>query len=933
MRLLVTVARMVIRIVMMRPEAGTRKHLARGVLFCIRLLRVELVWRLISRLPLMPLPGRLYGDGTPTPESIGFLRSLGETHVAAFRTAHLGNGFFGFASVAGSAGPTFRKGGDVGPLPEGLLTLAFHVTSQTSNGLFIDIDTAAGLFMDELTSITVSITREGLTAQTYLLTTVTEVETGIRRFQDHFAVTSGTKLYEAGEHNLVSFTLSSSADPVDIHGGTAVVKVIDEFNLQEVRAAVHQEIAPLEEELEGFENQYLGANLHGDLFDIDNPLDLNHQEIISDDLVTIKYSHGTLAENQALNNRYVGHRVTIGNEELYLTQYQQFLNPEVHIAYKAVVMELDADGRVTTVTSSLTRLANRDNSQEFAFNFIDLGVTLQADTDYSIGIMQYGGFTELNLGVLEFTTANTQDPVVAPNIAQNADDIVLGRIDRVTSGSTGWRPDDAIGHLLTAGPADHRQGKPYFIFHKNLSALFINPPNLAVQNAGFLVETVDINNKVKVIDFSSAFVVPDSATEKVQVSIVHASHALVGITRYATDEEALAGTAGGHAISPASLQAVLDDQGVAATDFVGLSDTADALGTAGQIPAVNAAGDALEFVDAGTDGGSGSGTGAFVRTELFADTAARSGSDADAIAVTLIRVPVEGSKIEITLSKEYGTAPNLYYTHVHMEEIESDEWLDGRVVLDTDTRPDGVDADGSDGDYHLVRVSRPGTGTTFSSAATSMYVGRVSDTELLIKPGIVWAGNYNPFRISVREVIPSGGGAGAQSSGISLFHRVVVGAEQTLNGHLLSDFWENSTFEFINFTDVDVGELLYIDFTVRIGDEVEQVHRVSRNTLRAIGFQNTTGYSPYLNSDNSVINSAIVPTFMVMGNQGSGNLREDLIRPTMGRVEAHRGSGRGMVMFFFVENGGALSQINVSTRSNLVIKLTRMDIVLEQEAA
>ena len=38
-------------------------------------------------------------------------------------------------------------------------------------------------------------------------------------------------------------------------------------------------------------------------------------------------------------------------------------------------------------------------------------------------------------------------------------------------------------------------------------------------------------------------------------------------------------------------------------------------------------------------------------------------------------------------------------------------------------------------------------------------------------------------------------------------------------------------------------------------------------------------------------------------------------------------------MFFFVENGGALSQINVSTRSNLVIKLTRMDIVLEQEAA
>ena len=93
----------------------------------------------------------------------------------------------------------FKKGGDVAPLPEGLLTLAFHVSSMTSNGLFVDVDTAAGLFMDELTSVEVSITRDGMTAQTYLLTTVTEVETGIRRFQDHFTVASGTKLYEAGE--------------------------------------------------------------------------------------------------------------------------------------------------------------------------------------------------------------------------------------------------------------------------------------------------------------------------------------------------------------------------------------------------------------------------------------------------------------------------------------------------------------------------------------------------------------------------------------------------------------------------------------------------------------------------------------------------------------------------------------------------------------
>ena len=73
-----------------------------------------------------------------------------------------------------------------------------------------------------------------------------------------------------------------------------------------------------------------------------------------------------------------------------------------------------------------------------------------------------------------------------------------------------------------AGPADHRQGKPNFVFHKSLSALFINPPNLELQNAGFQVETVDINNKVKVINFDSSFEIPDSATEIAHVSLAPA---------------------------------------------------------------------------------------------------------------------------------------------------------------------------------------------------------------------------------------------------------------------------------------------------------------------------------------------------------------------------------------------------------------------------
>ena len=105
----------------------------------------------------------------------------------------------------------------------------------------------------------------------------------------------------------------------------------------------------------------------------------------------------------------------------------------------------------------------------------------------------------------------------------------------------------------------------------------------------------------------------------------------------------------------------------------------------------------------------------------------------------------------------------------------------------------------------------------------------------------------------------------------------------TLPGHLNSASWIFSTFENINFTDVDIGDLLYIDFTLRIAGEVEQVHRISRNTLRAIGFQNLTGYAPYLDADDDVINGAIVPCYMVMGNGGVGQSPRGLDQPYYGQ--------------------------------------------------
>ena len=193
----------------------------------------------------------LYGNQTPTAEALGFLKLVGETHESTFRTAYLGNGFYGFASAARDFGTTrFKRGGDVAPLPAGLLAFGFHVASTLLNTMFIDVDTAAGLFMAELTSVTVTVTQEDGTQQIRLLDNVQTPETGVRRFLGEFAITRNNNLFEAGEFDRISFVLSGQSDPIDIHGGTDVAEVFDAYNIQAERAEIHREIAPIDAQVE-----------------------------------------------------------------------------------------------------------------------------------------------------------------------------------------------------------------------------------------------------------------------------------------------------------------------------------------------------------------------------------------------------------------------------------------------------------------------------------------------------------------------------------------------------------------------------------------------------------------------------------------------------------------------------------------------------------
>ena len=206
--------------------------------------------------------GVLYGDGTPIPDIIGYLKRIGETHESTFRTAFLGRGFYGFADAGRDFGSTkYRAGGEVSPRPGGLLAVAFHVSSQTRNTMFVDVSTSSGLFHPEMTSLEIVITQEDSTVQTYLLDQVSTPQTGVRRFLASVTVPSGGMLYEAGEHNKISVKLSAFATPIDLHGGTDVVEVVDEFSIEAQRAEIHREIADVDERVE--ENEEDIADLQG----------------------------------------------------------------------------------------------------------------------------------------------------------------------------------------------------------------------------------------------------------------------------------------------------------------------------------------------------------------------------------------------------------------------------------------------------------------------------------------------------------------------------------------------------------------------------------------------------------------------------------------------------------------------------------------------
>ena len=199
--------------------------------------------------------------------------------------------------------------------------------------------------------------------------------------------------------------------------------------------------------------------------------------------------------------------------------------------------------------------------------------------------------------------------------------------------------------------------------------------------------------------------------------------------------------------------------------FPDLTDTPAALGTAGQGIIVNTAGDALEFADVGDGGGAASTTA----VEYLARTA----------------VDISSAFAELTLT----TALTDGYMLAFDVDSGTGNTNGGRVLVPStllralpafSAAPvDSTDVE----DAYIAPVVRVTLTSIITQGLSYVSIWYKDDTHLWIIDS-----RQEMTGVAITGYPMAGGSSSPQSSGISLFHRIAVGAEQTLSGHLLSDF-------------------------------------------------------------------------------------------------------------------------------------------------
>ena len=158
----------------------------------------------------------------------------------------------------------------------------------------------------------------------------------------------------------------------------------------------------------------------------------------------------------------------------------------------------------------------------------------------------------------------------------------------------------------------------------------------------------------------------------------------------------------------------------------------------------------------GAASGGPGGAGGFDRSVLFEDTSDRAVvvSNGTPVVLALDRPPVAGSSMRIEFRENSGSTATPVNATYLLDPIPSDLWLDLDPISSTPANPNNMMA---------FILKRPNAAFTTTGLVTYMWVGRTADGELVMRCGAMIEFNL-AFRVTVREILPSGGVSSEQQS-------------------------------------------------------------------------------------------------------------------------------------------------------------------------
>ena len=313
--------------------------------------------------------------------------------------------------------------------------------------------------------------------------------------------------------------------------------------------------------------------------------------------------------------------------------------------------------------------------------------------------------------------------------------------------------------------------------------------------------------------------------------------------------------------------------------------------------------DVHDMIDTHGGGGVVGGEASFARDVIFQDSADRAVvvSNGTPIVLDLDRQPVAGSDLRIAFRENSGSTTSPVNATYLSDPIPSDLWLDLDPIDSTPDDPDNMMA---------FILKRPAATFTTTGLVTYLWVGRTATGQLVMRCGAAVEFNL-AFRITVREILPSGGGGSQQQQsggGRILRTRTVVTGDTLIAAN-------NFGFDLAGDGQIALGRYALnptprsaiFDFvaTIRVGGRAGLPIRLSREQFDYVGEYDLQDTWPFGGTGGgSWGNVTEIPCAMLYAGHRSEDVVKTQLKPQRQQINwsISGTEPRTTILFFFSYN-------------------------------